>query len=308
MKKRFPVDARNYAECIVNTMRESLLVLDSELRIISANASFYKTFKVTRAETEGQSIFALGDHQWDIPRLRELLEKILPKSNTFEDYEVEHKFPNIGLRTMLLNARRIFKQTHKTKLILLAIEDISKRKRLENALNESHEALRYTSYHDALTGLYNRAYYEEEMSRLGKDLSRSRPISMISIDIDGLKLINDTRGHKAGDELLVSAAKIISAPFRKIDVVARIGGDEFCILLPKTDHPTVLAKKRDMLKWIARHNAGNPATTMKMSIGVATSRDLKAETIYTIYQRADKNMYKTKAAHTRHTRKIKGRQ
>ncbi|MBN1869515.1 MAG: GGDEF domain-containing protein [Candidatus Omnitrophica bacterium] len=199
---------------------------------------------------------------------------------------------------MLLNARRIFTKSHKTELILLAIEDISKRKKLEKALLESREILKYTTYHDALTGLFNRAYYDEEMSRLGRDLSRSKPLSIISIDIDGLKIINDTLGHKMGDDLLISAAKIISMPFRKIDLIARVGGDEFCIILPRTDNQTVQSKKKEIIKLITKNNNENPLSKMKMSIGVATSQDQTEEDIYQIYQRADKNMYQCKNAHS----------
>ena len=118
-------------EDIVETVREPLIVLDSDLRVFSANRSFYKSFKVTPAETIGNLIYDLGNRQWDIPKLRTLLEDILPKDNKFDDYEVEHVFSNIGHKIMLLNARRI---THKEKgpqMILLAIEDITKFRKLE---------------------------------------------------------------------------------------------------------------------------------------------------------------------------------
>ena len=120
-------------EDIVETVREPLIVLDSDLRVLSANRSFYKSFKVTPEETIGNLIYDLGNRQWDILKLRTLLEDILPKNNKFDDYEVEHIFSNIGHKIMLLNARRI---THKDKekgsqMILLAIEDITKFRKLE---------------------------------------------------------------------------------------------------------------------------------------------------------------------------------
>jgi diguanylate cyclase (GGDEF)-like protein len=132
------------------------------------------------------------------------------------------------------------------------------------------------------------------MTRLGKDLARSAPVSIILIDIDGLKIVNDTLGHKAGDDLLISAAKIISDSFRQVDIIARIGGDEFCIILPGVDHKAALAKKNRISKSIGAYNGGNPAVTLNMSVGVATSRDAPGESVYDIYQRADENMYEYK--------------
>jgi len=118
-------------EDIVETVREPLIVLDSDLRVRSANRSFYKSFKVTPEETIGNLIYDLGNRQWDIPRLRTLLEDILPKNNKFDDYEVEHVFSNIGHKIMLLNARRIIHNEKGSQMILLAIEDITKFRKLE---------------------------------------------------------------------------------------------------------------------------------------------------------------------------------
>jgi two-component system CheB/CheR fusion protein len=120
-------EARTYAEGIVDTVREPLLILDGDLRVVSANRSFFKTFRVAQEETEGSLVYELGNHQWDIPKLRELLETILPRSSEFNDFTVEHDFPTIGRKKMLLNARRIYEEEKKTLLILLAIEDVTER-------------------------------------------------------------------------------------------------------------------------------------------------------------------------------------
>jgi PAS domain S-box-containing protein len=127
-------EAREYAESIVATVREPLVVLDADLRVISANRAFYQTFEVTAEEAEGQFIYDLGNHQWDIPALRKLLEEILLKSSTFEDFEVEYDFPAIGRKAMLLNARRLCRNMGKGPLILLAIEDISRRREMEQLI------------------------------------------------------------------------------------------------------------------------------------------------------------------------------
>ncbi len=133
--------AATYAENIIDTVREPLLVLDSALKIISANRSFYVSFKVTPQETIGKLIYDLGNRQWDIPKLRTLLEEILPKDNKFDDYEVEHEFSNIGHKIMLLNARRVTQQEIGYQLILLAIEDITERREIENGLEKARKEL-----------------------------------------------------------------------------------------------------------------------------------------------------------------------
>ena len=127
-------EASRYAESIVETIREPLLVLDADLKIISANRTFYRTFKVTPGKTIGSFIYNLGNKQWDIPKLRELLEEILPKNETFDDFEVVHDFRDIGYKIMLLNARRIHRKDIGAQMILLAIEDITERKKVEKNL------------------------------------------------------------------------------------------------------------------------------------------------------------------------------
>jgi two-component system cell cycle sensor histidine kinase/response regulator CckA len=135
-------EAHSYAESIVETVREPLLVLDGDLKIVSANRNFYGTFKVSPDETIGSFIYDLGNKQWDIPLLRELLEEILPEKETFNDFEVAHCFQDIGHKIMLLNARQIYRKDIGAKMILLAIEDITDRKRLEALLTESEERFR----------------------------------------------------------------------------------------------------------------------------------------------------------------------
>ena len=135
-------EAREYAESIINTVREPLIALDQDLRVVTASRSFYEVFKVTPKETVGQLIYDLGNKQWNIPKLRELLETILPQKTTFDNYEVEHEFSTIGRRIMLLNARQIQRVLGKERIILLAIEDITERKRLEDLLTESEERYR----------------------------------------------------------------------------------------------------------------------------------------------------------------------
>ncbi len=134
-------EALAFMASIVETVREPLLVLDADLRVVSANPAFYRTFQVTPAETEGLFLYELGNRQWDIPELRKLLEQIIPQQTLFEDFEVTHDFPHIGPKTMLLNARLIPARGRQPKLILLAMEDITERKKAQEALKKAYEDL-----------------------------------------------------------------------------------------------------------------------------------------------------------------------
>ena len=129
-------DAWTFAEGIVDTVREPVLVLDKELRVIAASRSFYSAFKVHPEDTEGRLLYALGDGQWDIPKLRVLLENIIPERGVMEGYEVEQEFAGIGQRTMCLNARQVFYAGGAGTTILLGMEDITKRRILEREKDE----------------------------------------------------------------------------------------------------------------------------------------------------------------------------
>jgi PAS domain S-box-containing protein len=132
----------DYFKNIFNTVREAILILDENMRVLSANRSFFTIFKVDEADTIGSLLYDLGNGQWDIPHLRLLLEDILPKNDTVDDYQIEHVFESIGRKTMLLNARTIREKKDDLPIILLAIEDISARKQMEDLLSESEERYR----------------------------------------------------------------------------------------------------------------------------------------------------------------------
>jgi two-component sensor histidine kinase len=129
-------DACALAQSIVDTVREPVIVLDKELRVIAASRSFYSAFEVGPEETQGKLLYALGDGQWDIPKLRLLLEKIIPEHGLITDYEVEHEFPHLGTRTMRLNARQLFYDGGAETTILLGIEDVTERLMLERQKDE----------------------------------------------------------------------------------------------------------------------------------------------------------------------------
>jgi PAS domain-containing protein len=128
--------AWTYIRTVIDTTREPFLILDAELRVLSANKTFYRFFRVKKSDTENTLVYELGNGQWDIPALRKLLEKILPKKTFFANYQVDHVFPVIGRRIMLLNARRIHAAHDKRPILLLAMEDVTRRKELEENLRD----------------------------------------------------------------------------------------------------------------------------------------------------------------------------
>jgi PAS domain-containing protein len=132
-RKPFVADIEMYAQNIVDTVREPLLMLDTTLRVRSANRAFYETFHVSSEETENRLIYELGNGQWDIPDLRTLLEDIIPTSSVFNNFELEHDFPVLGRRVMLLNGRKL-QAGHHGELLVLAMEDVTERRRAESEL------------------------------------------------------------------------------------------------------------------------------------------------------------------------------
>ena len=169
--------ARDYAEAIIKTVREPLIILDGKLRVKSASKSFYTTFMVTPEQTENILLYDLGNQQWNIPVLRTLLEKTLPKNNTLTDYEVVHDFRDIGRKTMLLNARTLQQGPDKMPLILLAIEDITDRKQLEQQKDEfmriaSHELKTPVTSIKAYAQIMQRRFERKNDDESAKNMAR----------------------------------------------------------------------------------------------------------------------------------------
>lgn len=172
------------------------------------------------------------------------------------------------------------------------IRDVTERKRFVKELE-------YLSMHDPLTGLRNRRYFEKEMQRL-QEMGRP-PVGVILCDVDGLKLVNDSLGHKAGDRLLVAAARVIKSVFRQSDLVARVGGDEFGVLLPGHDKQTVEAGGERIRAAVGRYNAAQPALPLSMSVGYAVG-ERRPPDMAALYREADNNMHREKLHQSRSAR------
>jgi PAS domain S-box-containing protein len=178
----------DFAEAIVETVREPLVILNQNLQVLQANKTFYETFQTARAETEGRLIYDLGTGQWNIPKLRELLENILPAHATFRDFEVTHEFERVGRKVMLLNATEIFNPNAQTRAILLAIEDATERKQAEEALRTTNAELQHFAYaltHDLQEPLrmvvnFTELLGQEYAGKLGEEADR-----FISYSVEG---------------------------------------------------------------------------------------------------------------------------
>lgn len=161
-------------------------------------------------------------------------------------------------------------------------------------MKNAEETIRRQAYTDGMTGFHNRMFFEAEMSRMNKQLDTYKPLSIIVIDIDGLKITNDTFGHNAGDELLKMAAAIIRKVFKDKGTISRTGGDEFCVLLPNTDLRTAQERAGYFVRFLNRLNRFNAVIPISMSIGLASTEDDDDDDLYSVYRRADDNMYRYK--------------
>ncbi len=178
----------DFAEAIVETVREPLVILNQSLQVLKANKAFYETFQAVREETEERLIYDLGNGQWNIPKLRELLENILPAHSTFRDFEVTHEFEHVGRKVMLLNASEIFDPNAQARTILLAIEDATDRKQAEEALQTTNAELQHFAYaltHDLQEPLrmvvnFTELLGQEYAGKLGEDADK-----FISYSVEG---------------------------------------------------------------------------------------------------------------------------
>ncbi len=183
-QKPLSEDVQNFAQNIVDTVREPLLILDSNLCVHSANRAFYQSFQVSPQETEDCLIYELGNGQWDIPALRTLLEDIIPQRSVFDDYELEHDFPSIGRKVMLLNARQLRAGSH-TDMVVLAMEDVTERRRIHDL------EIRFTQ---GLQESYKRL---QELEKLRDDLTNMivhdlrTPLTSVITGMQTLQVVGD---------------------------------------------------------------------------------------------------------------------
>jgi diguanylate cyclase (GGDEF)-like protein/PAS domain S-box-containing protein len=278
---------------ILDTIREPFVVLDGRLRIRLANKSFCQVFHLTPKKVNGKSVYSLGDGAWKTPALRVWLDAILNTRSDSADYELDGLYPSIGQRTMLFNARRVDIAGASRRIILLTITDVTERKLAETAAGKLNASLKTDSMTDELTGLYNRRGYDL-LSQHYLDLAhrRGKRIFVIYIDLDGMKQINDKGGHPEGDQALNRTADILRTTFRKSDIIARIGGDEFAVVTMENGHESAAMQMERLQTNLKRHALANHyEKPIALSVGVARSNNLGTSTISELTTLADNNMY-----------------
>jgi len=181
--------AWTYIRTVVDTAREPFLILDKNLKVLSANKTFYSFFLTTAEKTERKKVYSLGNGQWNIPKLKILLEDILPKNTHFEDFRVEHSFPVIGHKIMMLNARQVHSTLNDRPILLLAMEDITKQVHLEFKMKEfTKELMREVAKRTAELEIR-----VKELERINK-IMVGREIRMIELKAEVARLKKSHKG------------------------------------------------------------------------------------------------------------------
>jgi len=290
---------RTMVDDVLDSSGVGILILDRDFKIVWLNRALKSFMGLCQDEVAGKDIRILIDQK--IKHIFEDKESFAQRLLSL--YALNKYVENLECHVLPSGERRerwLEHWSHPVKLGLYAggrIEhyyDITERKRME-------EQLKYLSLYDPLTGLHNRAYFNEEMRRLEGE--RYLPLGVIVCDLDGLKLVNDTMGHDAGNDMLVSAAEILKNCFRKGDVVARIGGDEYVVLLPRIDLCSLEKACQRIRESIEKYNLANPKIPLSMSIGFAIGEKSTRKPAE-LFKEADINMYREKLSHTQSTRNI----
>ena len=261
-----------------------IMIVSRDNTILDANQAVEYMLGCQVDELRGMSVsdFTLPeDHVLDV----ELQHDVIEGRRNY--YHIEKRYTrNDGILIWTLVTVFVARDNSDTVSLIHMLEDISARKSVELQLEQA-------STHDAMTGLYNRGYFDREFSRL--QYSMRLPVSIIVVDVDGLKQLNDTQGHEAGDRLIKGVAEILKEAFRGDDTVARVGGDEFSILLPETGEEALHAVIERLHKCQTRFNEMNPAFQIHFSTGAATA--FAGADIPAALKQADERMYADKLEH-----------
>lgn len=221
-------ETRDYAQAIIKTVREPLIILDSNLRIRSANDAFYRMFMLSAKEAEHAYFFDINDRQWDVPILRSQIPSILKSHTLLEDVEIERDFPQIGLRTMSLNARVLQQKGGADRLVLLAIEDITSRKRLEEAsstlLKEIHHRVKNNlQLVSSLLSLQSRYIKDPQALEAFKDSEeRVRSMALIHEKMYEFKQIGKISFKEYISDLVNHLFKLYAADSKKVELVVEV--------------------------------------------------------------------------------------
>ncbi len=272
------IESRENIQTLFDTVDDFLIIVDPSFNILQFNPVVPKRLSYSAAELSGMQILNIypADQK---DKAAEIFKNILPEQTIPCSIPLWSK----DSRQIPVESRVTRKKWKGKEVFYIISRDITERKKAEARLE-------YLSSHDLLTGLYNRNFFETELQRLQN--SRLFPITILIADVDGLKTVNDTLGHPAGDTLLKASAQIFSSSFRPDDIVARIGGDEFCVLLPNTDQTAGQHILQRVLENIKKYNDNHPNLPIRLSIGLATG--MKEQRLNKVFMQADHLMYRVK--------------
>jgi diguanylate cyclase (GGDEF)-like protein/PAS domain S-box-containing protein len=274
----------NYWE-IFNSTNDALFVHDAYTgAIVDVNKTVEKMYGYTREEILFMNVqdFSAGEPLYSLDEAVSMIRKAVEEGPQTYEWLSKKKGGELFWTEVSLTASHIGGEGR----VLAVIRDITDRKEIE-------KRLQYLSSHDSLTGLYNRAHFETEFERASK--GRNYPLSVIVADLDGLKAVNDCHGHAAGDHLIKAAAALLRDAFRPDDLVARMGGDEFAVLLPHADTETTSSALERIRNAEMQLRVGIGPIQVRFSLGSDTATIPKEAT--GLLNQADMRMYEDKAAH-----------
>ena len=273
--------SENYYRAIFETSGTAMFIIEEDTTISLVNSNFEELSGYSSLEMEGKKSWTDFTHPDDVEWMQ-------------ENHYVRRRDPDAAPRQYEF---RFINRREEERNVLLAVDmipgtrrsiasciDITQRKQMEEKLKEM-------SFRDFLTGLYNRNFFEEEMARLGD--GRYSPIGIVVCDLDGLKFVNDTLGHHAGDRMLIQTADILQHNFRSSDIIARIGGDEFAILLAEIDREMLDRILRRLRQAVQDRNNKEPEIPLSLSMGHALDEG-GTDDMQALFREADNRMYREK--------------
>ncbi|MCF8105666.1 MAG: PAS domain S-box protein [Desulfohalobiaceae bacterium] len=271
---------RDSLDNILENSADAIVIVDARGRFTRWNRRASELFGYHHEEMLSRKAFDFYSDQKEMDRM---LEK-LRRASFVRNYEISYQRKDGTAVPCSLSINLLKDKESRVIGSVSIIRDLTEWKKAEERLN-------YMSFHDSLTELYNRNYFEEEMKRLQD--GRHAPLGIIVCDVDGLKSINDTLGHEHGDDLLVNTASILRSNFRASDIIARIGGDEFSILIPQTSHKDMEKLVQRLRTYVEKFNNSGSKIPISLSIGYAVCEEQPAD-MQEIFRKADQMMYREK--------------
>lgn len=285
------MNLKNKYLTIFESMSTPVIMTDTDDRIVNMNRAARRFFQDTIQVSDDLCCnvnFTGSDNgrfEAVLPWIAEDLEEFCQQNMIERRTEKDYLSPGGQIRNMVVQMQRMLDINGKFSGTIVTLFDMTEQKCVE-------EQLRYMSFHDPMTGLFNRTYYEEELIRASG--GRYNPFGVIACDIDGLKLVNDTLGHHAGDQLITTVGGILMGCFRKCDVAARIGGDEFSVLMANNDSSHVQEACLRLRDRVAQHNRNQPKIPVSLSVGWAVGNVFHQRDISALIKKADVQMYEEK--------------